>query len=155
MVKARRVILRRALQAYWRMSRSLTIGAQGLVLDCEGRVLLVRHTYRPGWHFPGGGVERNETTLEALTRELAEEAGVVIDEPPQLFAIYSNFVFFPSDHITLYVIRSWHQPEVPQPNREIAEVGLFALDALPEGTIGPVRRRLAEVVGGQAPAQEW
>jgi 8-oxo-dGTP pyrophosphatase MutT (NUDIX family) len=155
MVKARRMIVRRALQAYWRLSRSLTMGAQGVVLDAEGRVLLVRHTYRPGWHFPGGGVERNETTLDALTRELAEEAGVAIDEQPQLFAIYSNFTFFPSDHIALYVVRNWRQPVTPQPNREIAEVGLFGLDALPEGTIGPVRRRLAEVVGGDPPALDW
>jgi 8-oxo-dGTP pyrophosphatase MutT (NUDIX family) len=155
MAKSRRTMVRRALQSYWRLSRSLTMGAQGIVLDRDGRVLLVRHTYRPGWHFPGGGVERNESTMEALTRELSEEAGVELDGRPQLFAIYANFAVFPSDHIALYVVRSWRRRDVPVPNREIAEVGMFGVDALPDATIGPVRRRLAEVLDSRHPDLDW
>ncbi len=150
-----RTIVRRAVQSYWRMSRSLTLGAQGVVLDAAERVLLVRHTYRPGWHFPGGGVERNETAREALERELNEEAGVQLDGPPQLFAIYANFVYFPSDHITLFVVRQWRQPLPPGPTREIAEVGFFARDQLPEGVVDPVRRRLREIFEGTPADQDW
>ena len=145
----------KTMQRYWRMTRALTIGAQGVVLDDQDRVLLIRHTYRPGWHFPGGGVERNETVVEALTRELDEEAGVLLDGPPELFSLYANFKSFPSDHIALFLIRRWRQPVVPQPSMEIAEVGMFRAAALPAGTIDPVRRRLAEIVAGTAKAIDW
>lgn len=34
--------------------------------------------YRDTWHFPGGGVENNESFLEALQREIIEEVGIDI-----------------------------------------------------------------------------
>ena len=152
---AGKTLVTKALQRYWRWSRALTMGAQGLVLDAQGRVLLIRHTYRPGWHFPGGGVERNETARTAVTRELAEEAGIELDGEPDMFGLYANFTAFPSDHIALFVIRGWRQPSVPAPNREIAEQGFFAPSALPEGTVAAVERRLAEVIGGQPKSDAW
>lgn len=133
----------------------VTLGAQAVVADGERRVLLVRHGYRPGWHFPGGGVERDESVLTALTRELEEEAGVVLTALPRLFGIYSHFDAFPGDHILLYVATGWKQTRVPEPNREIAEWGFFALDALPEGTTAQTRRRCQEVFAGAPPSEAW
>lgn len=147
--------LTRGFQSYWRLTRSLTLGAQGVVIDAEGQVLLVRHTYRPGWHFPGGGVERGETVETALARELAEEAGVHIEGAPRLFGLYANFRAFPSDHIALFVIKNFSRPVAPRASHEIAESAFFPRDGLPTGTIAPVHRRLAEIIDGMVPDPSW
>lgn len=146
-----RTLVTRLLQQYWRLTRGLTLGSQGVVIDAERRVLLVRHGYRPGWHFPGGGVEKDETIEEALARELEEEAGIVATERPEFFGLYAHFEEFPGDHIALFVVRHWQRVRTPEPNREIVEQGFFAADALPQGTSKGTRRRVAEILHGALP----
>ncbi|HEX5958524.1 MAG TPA: NUDIX domain-containing protein [Hyphomicrobiaceae bacterium] len=150
-----RKLLTRALQRYWRIRRGLTLGVRGVVLDARNRLVLVRHGYQPGWHFPGGGVEWGETTLEALARELEEEVGIALDGPPELFGLYTNFKHFPGDHIALFVVRHWRQGDAPPPSFEIREQRQFAADALPEDATGPVRRRITEVLAGRPRAESW
>ena len=80
--------LRRALPVnrlfhfYWRLARGLAIlGVRAVVLDSQGRVFLIRHTYATGWHLPGAGVEAGETLRQALARELAEEGNIELTGP--------------------------------------------------------------------------
>jgi ADP-ribose pyrophosphatase YjhB (NUDIX family) len=150
-----RRVIGNLLQRCWRLSRGLTLGAQAAVIDAQDRILLIRHTYQPGWHFPGGGVERMETAEAALTRELEEEAGVTLTGEPELFGIYANFRSFPNDHIALFIVRSWVRARVPAPNFEIAEQGLFPRDALPVDISPGTARRLDEIFGGVPRNPMW
>ena len=51
--------------------------ARGIILR-EGRVAMV-HSLRDGYYkFPGGGIEKGESPVEAMRREVREEAGLVV-----------------------------------------------------------------------------
>ncbi len=130
------------------------MGAQGAVIDAEGRILLVRHGYRDGSHFPGGGVEWGETVLQSLLRELDEETGVEPTGVPPLFGLYANFTSFPGDHIALFAVRQWRRREW-SPNREIVEAGFYERDSLPEDTTPGTRARLAEIFDGTPASDVW
>jgi 8-oxo-dGTP pyrophosphatase MutT (NUDIX family) len=148
--------LRPLLHRYWRLTRGLTLGVRGAVFDAQGRVLLVRHTYASGWHMPGGGVEPRETAVAALARELDEEAGIALGGPPRLHGVFYNRKVGKRDHVLVYVVRDFTVVREKRPDREIAEVGFFPLDALPDATTAPTRRRLAEIAagGGELP-ETW
>ncbi len=145
----------RLIHFYWRFARAMTLGVRGMVLDGEGRVFLIKHSYVDGWHMPGGGVEVGETLLEALTRELAEEGNIELTAPPVLHAMYFHPVYSRRDHVALYVIRQFRQSAQPVPDREIIEHGFFPVDALPEGTTKGTRARIAEVLNGTRAAAVW
>ncbi len=144
------------ISTYWRLTRGATLGAQGIVVDPGERVLLVRHGYRPGWHFPGGGVEWRETAESALGRELLEEAGVIVKGRPVLHGLFANVMgAMPSDHIAVYIVREWERPSIPAPGYEIAESRFFSRDALPDGTTPGTRRRLNEIFAAAEVDARW
>jgi 8-oxo-dGTP pyrophosphatase MutT (NUDIX family) len=136
------------------LHKPVTLGVRVLVEDTEGRVLLVRHTYLPGWYLPGGGIKSRETLHEAAARELAEETGVLAREEPRLFAAYTNFHQSKSDHVLLYLLRRFEQGRW-SPGLEIAECGFFRHDELPPDVSEATLRRLDEVRTGAQPALHW
>ena len=147
--------IRRLLHLYWRLTRGLTVGVRALVIDPQGRVFLVKHSYIAGWNLPGGGVEIDEAVSVALARELREEGSIELRGPPDLFAIYFNKRISRRDHVALYVVRSFEQSAPPQPTREIVAYGFFAPGALPADTTRGTRERIAEVLAGRTIAEFW
>jgi ADP-ribose pyrophosphatase YjhB (NUDIX family) len=132
----------------------ITMGVRGLVVDPDGRVCLVRHTYRDGWFLPGGSVKVGESLVEAMSRELREETGIELPETPQrVHGVYSSFREHKSDHIVVFVVRDWEVGSTSSP--EIAEVGFFAADDLPAGTSAATSRRIKEFVTGVPPGHRW
>ncbi|NGO41493.1 NUDIX hydrolase [Streptomyces ureilyticus] len=64
-----------------------TVAAGVLLFDEQNRVLLVDPTYKAGWEFPGGVVERGEAPARAGIREVAEETGIQLDDVPSLLVV--------------------------------------------------------------------
>jgi ADP-ribose pyrophosphatase YjhB (NUDIX family) len=147
--------LRRALHAYWRFARAMTLGVRALVIDEEGCIFLVKHSYVSGWHLPGGGVEAGETLGEALARELREEGNIEITAPPRLHGLFFNSRASRRDHVALFIVRAFRQSAAPVPDREIVAHGFFAPDALPNDTTAATRARIIEVLGGTPVSERW
>jgi 8-oxo-dGTP pyrophosphatase MutT (NUDIX family) len=147
--------VRRVLHFYWRFSRGLTLGVRAVVVDGQGRVFLVRHSYVPGWHLPGGGVEPGETLMTALARELAEEGNIGLAETPLLHGVFYNSRASRRDHVAVFIVRAFHQDAPPQPNHEVVEHGFFHPDRLPSEATPATRRRIAEVFHGAPIAERW
>jgi len=141
---------------YFLLRRPMTFGVRAMILDEAARsVFLIRHTYVPGWQFPGGGVETGETCAQALEREVLEEAEIRLRGPAVLRSLHLNRRASPRDHVAFYLVEAFSQPSPKLPDREIAEAGFFSLDSLPDGVTPATLRRIAEVFGGTPPSPDW
>ncbi len=151
---ARRTLRTRFFQMFFRLSRPVTLGVRCMVFDTQGRVCLVRHTYTPGWYFPGGGVEKGELSQDSIARELVEEAGVRLTEAPRLTGVFANHSNFPNDHILVFEAAGWEPCEATS-RGEIADCGWFAPDALPQDITAGTAARLAERSGHVPVSPFW
>lgn len=147
-------MIRRLIHLYWRMARGMTLGVRGVVLR-DNEVLLVRHGYTKGWHLPGGGVEPDESFLDALRRELMEEGNVRLAGEPVLHGIFQNRKASLRDHVAVYAVRAFECDGPPAPNFEIRESRFFPLTALPPDTTQATRRRIDEIVSGLPAPAQW
>lgn len=140
--------------AHARASRGMTLGVRGVAVDAGGRVLLVKHTYLHGWWLPGGGVERGQTAEDALIREMREEAGLIVEGRPALVSVHANERHFRGDHVLVYRIDRFALTDRTS-HGEIADIGWFEVDALPDDAHRATRARLQEVFGGVEVNPVW
>jgi ADP-ribose pyrophosphatase YjhB (NUDIX family) len=149
-------LMRRITLSATRLRRSMTLGVRVAVRSETGGILLVRHSYMPGWYLPGGAVDAGETLAEAAVRELREETGAQALAPPRLFSMYLNARMSPRDHVALFVLDTVRLAEAPQPpGLEIREAGVFPLADLPRDTTPATRRRIAEITGAAPIDPRW
>jgi 8-oxo-dGTP pyrophosphatase MutT (NUDIX family) len=152
-VPARRSRLLPWLLAYKALRTPMAFGVTGIVEDEAGRILLVRQRYSPGWHMPGGGVERGEPPAEAIVRELQEEVGLQAHGPPVLHGLYTRTVGLTTNVVALYRV-----PDATiafTPNAEIVEILWADPKSPPQDATPATLRRFAELRGEAAQNPYW
>lgn len=130
-----------------RLLKPVTLGAR-IILVRDERVLLVRHSYMPGWYLPGGGVKRHEGFEAAAIREAREEVGAHV-RSMYLHGLYLNVSQAKVDHVAIFTAKAFDWR--PVVTAEIAEARWLPLDALPAGTARGTIARIEEHRRGGGP----
>ena len=124
------------------------LAAAVVVQDGRGRVLLVRHSYgKERWSLPGGAVDQGESPAEAAVREAREEAGVEV-ELDHLIGVY--YLRSRKDGLRfMFAARITSGEPSAADADEIAEIGWFDPDALPEPTTPTMPYGVRDGVAGE------
>lgn len=124
------------LKLGWFVRRPKTFGAHAVALTPEGRLVLVKLRYAPGWRLPGGGRHAQEPAIEAALRELREEIGMTAHGPVQLACELEESTDFRRDTASVVIVRdveyrprrwSWEVEQVRE-----AELGAPPPDVSPQ-----------------------
>lgn len=124
-VGLRRAIVRAVTPSY-------SVGAICFTERSDGRILLVRQSYKDGWGAPGGLLKRGEAPETGAIREVFEEVGLAVESVGEPVVVVEP-------HIrridVVYRTRpvKGADPDAARPaSVEITGVGWFARDELPE-----------------------
>ena len=118
-----------ARKLFWFVRRPKTYGAHAIALTPEGRIILVRLRYAPGWRVPGGGRRADEVPMDAALRELREEIGMTSHGEVKLACDFEESIDFKRDTASLVVVRDVRY--APRWSWEVEQVHEFPPDSLP------------------------
>jgi ADP-ribose pyrophosphatase YjhB (NUDIX family) len=137
----KRLPRRLRLEAIRLTQKKFTVSAVAVILNREGKVLLLDHLLRPGagWALPGGFIEANEQPEAAIKREIREETTLEL-EKVELLNVRTI-----GKHVEILFRAEASGNPVPN-SREIKEAGWFSLDEMPAETSGVQKRIIREVL---------
>ena len=106
--------------------------AAGILCDAEGRVLIAERLgdgpFHGLWEFPGGKIDSDETPVQALSRELAEELGIEVT----VCASFMNLRHEYDDRIVtieFFIVSDWNSDPVGREGQALRWVAKERLDA--------------------------
>jgi ADP-ribose pyrophosphatase YjhB (NUDIX family) len=106
--------------------KTFTVSVGAVVVNDEGKILLLEHLLRPGsgWGIPGGFINENEQPAEAVKREICEEIGLEVESIKLVYVRTTN------RHVEI-LVRARGRGEGKAQNFEIKKVGWFDLNEMP------------------------
>jgi ADP-ribose pyrophosphatase YjhB (NUDIX family) len=140
-----RALPKRARRAIVRVIEPhFTVATSVVIHDDEGRVLLLKHVFRPGsgWGVPGGFLAKREQPEDAIRRELREEIGLELDALELGFVHTLEF----TNQIEI-VFRARGRGEPRPRGLEIETYRWFPTSELPEELPASQRRVIARTLG--------
>lgn len=129
-----------------------TIGVRCMIIK-DNKVFLVKHSYMPMWYHVGGAIDAKESPINAIKRELMEEAGVSCLADPELYGVYLNNFQNRDDFVIFYTASNITQKAVKC--HEIADSGWFGLENLPTDISPATKRRIEEYLGNRTKSDMW
>lgn len=124
------------------------IGAQAVVVDDQGRVLLQLRPWPLGWEPPGGHVGPAEEPAATVVRETIEETGLEI----AVDRLIGYYRFTGIRRATDVVFRARVIGGGLQPSREAWRLRWVDPEELPRSLFPWYRERIADAVGEPGPA---
>ncbi len=130
------------------MAATPLIAAGALFFDGQGRVLLVKPSYKDGWEIPGGRVEADESPHAACVREIEEELALTV---PVGSLLVVDWAPRDGDRI-LFVFDGGPLAEQPTefPDGEITECRFVAPDDLDDYVLPRLSRRIRIAVAARS-----
>lgn len=118
-----------------------TVSAAAVVINPEGKVLLLNHLLRPfsGWGLPGGFLTAAEQPEEAIRREIMEETGLELNNVT-MFRVQTI-----RRHIEI-IFQAESNGEASVQSREILGLEWFDRDNLPEGLPRSQRKTIEQIL---------
>lgn len=111
------------------MQRERGNGANVVVLDKFGRILVVRQNYGENkWILPGGEIERGESASHAAQEETEEETGIQIDA--ENLRLIAFFVQRPKGFVFLFETDKFAGELVTEPTTEVLNARFMSLEEI-------------------------
>lgn len=115
-------------------------GVRVIILDDENRMLMVKqhHEDRDIWMVPGGGIEEDESSVEAAVREVAEETGLDVEVKKLLWHVEEvsqrgqRFVNFFTASIKGGELHLGEDPEFDEKHQVLCEVKFLSRSEIKE-----------------------